>query len=164
MDKNHISSFKDLSQRKGVKIVHLNIRSLLPKIDQLRQILVEAKIDIITLSETWLKPEIDTQLVEIDGYTCYRLDRNKGTTGKKRGGGGLATYIKNELATEVVTSDMTTSNNHIEIQWIELRRPKAKNILLANAYRPPGGAVKRATDYIAKSIANCTRIKKTFSS
>ena len=88
MDKNHISSFKDLSQRKGVKIVHLNIRSLLPKIDQLRQILVEAKIDIITLSETWLKPEIDTQLVEIDGYTCYRLDRNKGTTGKKRGGGG----------------------------------------------------------------------------
>ena len=44
----------------GVKIVHQNIRSLLPKIDELRLLIssVQSKIDLITLSETWLTDDV----------------------------------------------------------------------------------------------------------
>ena len=128
---------------KGLKIVHLNIRSLLPKIDQIRLLLYNSKIDIITLSKTWLNPMLDSALIAIPGYKHFRLDRK--TDNPKKKGGGLITYIRNDLASGVqVLGNLETLNADLKAQWIEIERDRARNILICNIYRPPTGNVKAA--------------------
>ena len=81
------NDFDSLKNLKGFKVVHLNIRSIVKKIDQIRLLLQDTPTDILTVSETWLRPHLNTELVEIEGYKIYRLDRTcNGTSKKKRGG------------------------------------------------------------------------------
>ena len=75
-----ISTFDSLSAAKGLKFVHLNVRSLVKKIDQVRTLLADAPLDVLTLSETWLTQYLSTQLFQLDGYKTFRLDR--AVTGK----------------------------------------------------------------------------------
>ena len=49
-----ITGMESLGAVKGFKMVHWNVRSVLKKIDQIRTILVDSPLDVITLSETWL--------------------------------------------------------------------------------------------------------------
>ena len=51
-------SLTDLKKQKGLKIVHLNIRSLFKKKDSLEYDLLDGSTDILGLSETWLKDKI----------------------------------------------------------------------------------------------------------
>ena len=41
---------------RGLKVCHLNVRSLLLKIDSLRLFISKNPFDVIAMSETWLKP------------------------------------------------------------------------------------------------------------
>ena len=62
---------------RGFRFLHINIYSLLFKIDELRQIVQETNAAVIGISET--KPD-DTVLdgeVGIDGYEIKRSDRNR---------------------------------------------------------------------------------------
>ena len=81
---------------KGVNIVFWITRSLLNKIDDVREKLHDGNISILIFSESWLKPDIPDTLVDIDGYTLYRQDRNfKNKKGYHKRGGGLILYVKN---------------------------------------------------------------------
>ncbi len=62
------SKFKALSENKGLKIIHINIRSLLQKIDQLRIIASLGNVDIISVNETFLDSAITNGEVDIGGY------------------------------------------------------------------------------------------------
>ena len=76
-------------------MLHLNVRSLPKKIDQIRLMLHDSNLDVLTFSETWLKSHLHTKTVELRGYKPFRLDRNKrgpNTRTKKRDG-GLITFI-----------------------------------------------------------------------
>lgn len=87
-----------VKEAKGLKLVHLNIRSLLANTDEVRVSLLDGCFDIIALSETWLHAQCLDCLLQAEGYTLYRYDRQtKTTSGKTRRGGGVAVYIKNEL-------------------------------------------------------------------
>ena len=50
--------------------------------------------DIIAVTKTWFKSQHNNSYSNIDGFTCFRLDRCK------RSGGGVCTYIKNKLNAE----------------------------------------------------------------
>ena len=155
-----ITNFNSLSRAKGLKIVHINIRSLLPKIEQLRIILQEAKIDIVTICETWLNNRIDTSLVDIKGYKSFRLDR-KNPDNKAKRGGGLLVYINDDLALGAkALTNLNTMNGDLESQWIEIDRPNARNIQICNSYRPPTGHVKRALTDLSKILSTHTSRKK----
>ena len=78
---------------RGLKLVHLNITILHGKIDQLRIAVEGSGVDIVTLSETWVKGFLDSQLLSLKGYTMLRQDRNLEKVGKKNGG-GLMTHIR----------------------------------------------------------------------
>jgi exonuclease III len=75
----------------GFKIGHLNIRSLVKNIDQLRIYLSNQQYDIICINETWLDDKINNYEVNIDGYNLVRK-------GRRRTGGGVAMYIRNSIA------------------------------------------------------------------
>ena len=152
----NINRFEDLKAVKGLRITHLNIRSLVKKIDQLRVLLFDAGIDILTISETWLMEHLQTKLFEIEGYDTHRLDRlvprkaggSRRVTARARGG-GLVIYVSTKYSSlcEELT-DLQTSNENIEAQWILLHRAHCKDVVICNVYRPPMGDVQKAVKYL----------------
>ena len=141
-----INDFAELSAFKGFKLAHLNVRSLLKKVDQLRMYMINTKIDVLTISETWLKPHLNTALVNIEGYTALRLDRKNG---RKKRGGGLLTYVHNQHdSLSEPLPDLDLSNENLEVQWTMIQRPHFKNIILGNVYRPPAGSLQKALDHL----------------
>ena len=157
MNNKPIQNFHQLSREKGLKIVHLNIRSLFRKVDQLRCILEGSNIDIFTISETWLHPNIDSRMIDIEGYTAYRSDRCSDSLGVKKRGGGLITYIKNGSYSVSSQNAENVSNKDLEIQWFKIKRDKTKTITLANVYRPPTGKVDQAIKIIEKGLNSIAR-------
>ena len=66
--------------------MHVDINSLLPKIDELKSIAASIKAAVIGISESKLDSSITGNEIKIDGYHVLRKDRN-------RKGGGVACYI-----------------------------------------------------------------------
>ena len=124
-------TFKDIKSTRGLKIAHLNIRSLRNKTDALRLEGIDNKtIDILTLSETWLSDSISDTEIELPGFACVRLDR----TGVKKGYGGVAIYIREGLSFRL-RDDIDTGGH--ECLWIELIRDICKPTIICCAYRAP---------------------------
>lgn len=91
-------SLEDVRSSRGLRIAHLNIRSLSNKSDSLRlEGLDNRTIDILTLSETWLDDCYEDSHVTIPEYNCIRLNRS----GAKEGYGGVAIYVKEGLSFRV---------------------------------------------------------------
>ena len=60
---------------RGFKIAHLNTNRLINKMDGVRELMSTHVFDVLTLSETWLSPNITHNEVDIPGYTVARKDR-----------------------------------------------------------------------------------------
>lgn len=124
-------TFADIKSTRGLKIAHLNIRSLANKTDSLRLEGINNKtFDVLTLSETWLDSSTSDAEIKLPGFVCIRLDR----TGNKEGYGGVAMYVREDLAFRL-RNDINTGGQ--ECLWIELIRDKCKPTLLCCAYRAP---------------------------
>ena len=67
-----IKDINSLNLEKGFKLVHWNVRSLVKKIDQIRALMVGSPIDVLTLSETWLKRHLHSDLVAIEGFDTLK--------------------------------------------------------------------------------------------
>ena len=60
-----------------LSVLYFNVRSLLPKIDNLRLICAVFKPEIICVVESWLDDSIEDAEVFIQGYQIVRLDRTR---------------------------------------------------------------------------------------
>ena len=147
-----MDSLGELNEVKGFKAVHLNICSLPKKMDQLKLIMFDSKIDVLTISETWLSPHLCNGTYELEGYTSYRQDRrSKAKKGKR--GGGLITYVNNKHASLSESLDgLNISGEHIEAQWVLIHRPHCKNVIMCNVYRPPNGNLQVAVSYLDECL------------
>lgn len=58
-----------------MKIVHVNVRSLLPNFDEIKCKFLDGTFDIVALSETWLHKQCSSSLIETNGYHLFRQDR-----------------------------------------------------------------------------------------
>ena len=74
--------------------LHLNINSVLPKIDEFRHIARLTNAAVIRISESKLDDSMPTSKIQINEYDLLRCDRN-------RHGGGVACYIRNDLSYNV---------------------------------------------------------------
>ena len=70
-------------------------------------------IDIIVVTETWMKAHHCDHAVDIPGYTIFRRDR------KKRRGGGVAVYARREFNGRMLNFSEFYDDN-IELIWISL--------------------------------------------
>ena len=70
-------------------LFHFNCGSLGLKFDDLENYIssLTLQFDVISLSETWLKPDTNIALYQLNNYYMYRLDR------VSRNGGGVAIYV-----------------------------------------------------------------------
>ena len=78
-----------------MSLLHYNVRSLIPKLDNLKAECTIFKPQVVCICETWLGPDIDDNELSINGYRTIRLDRN-------RHGGGVALFISSNLSHEVI--------------------------------------------------------------
>ena len=113
-------------EKKGLHFIHLNTRSLLSKLDEVRILARNTSAACICTTETWLDETIDDREIHIDNYTVRRNDKN-------RHGGGVCMYIRRDLAFNSVDE---LCHDDIEATWIELLLPKTKPILCGVLYRP----------------------------
>ena len=76
---------------RGLHFIHLNINSLLLKIDELRNIAKLSNAAVIGIGESKLDDSVLSSEIHIDNYNTLRCDRN-------RHGGGVVCYIRNDLS------------------------------------------------------------------
>ncbi|XP_071941115.1 uncharacterized protein [Antedon mediterranea] len=126
----NINDIVDLAvfKNKGLHLIHLNARFLLPKLSELKLITVNTKADVICVTETWLHTSITDDEIKMNGYSSVRCDR------KSDAHGGTLIYIKDSLAFNEVP---VTAISNLESVWIDILLPKSKPILIGCVYRPP---------------------------
>jgi len=123
---------KTLSRyQKNLSAAHINAESLRGHFDEIRELFGPLNFDIITISESWLKPSINSHVVALPGYILYRNDR----TNKKCG--GVAAYIKEDIKCKVLYSTPCDYSARPEFMFLELCLPGAKALLLGVCYKPP---------------------------
>ena len=116
----------DCLKQKGLHFLHINIRSLLMKIDDVQHMVNEAQPSVVAVSETWCDDSVSDREVDIHGYTIVRNDRN-------RHGGGVCIFVRESISFNI----LSTSAGPLESIWIQILLPKMKPIAFACCYRPP---------------------------
>jgi len=128
-------------RKKGLHFVHLNCNSLLSKIEEIRQFVLDFKPHVICFSETKIDSSVTSAEVLIDGYSTIRRDRN-------RHGGGVACYVNNSIHYNE-RSDFPCDFENI---FIDILLPKTTPILFGVVYRPP--KTLNFDELLSNSIAN----------
>ena len=114
-----VADWKDFNKR-GLHLVHLNINSLLSKIDQLREIARNTRATVIGITEPKVDGSVLDGEINIDGYELVRSDWN-------RHGGGVACYIHSDISFNV-RGDFSSE---IENIFLDILLPKTKPILIS---------------------------------
>jgi hypothetical protein len=115
--------------------IYINIRSLSKNFRMLQNTLatLDTEVDILILSETWLKPH-NVDVYNLEGYTHEYVIRNK------KSGGGLSFFIKNNIKYSI-REDLTVNTDDIEMLWLEVKEENKvfdKNLVIGGIYRRPG--------------------------
>ena len=136
----------DVYVLKGMKIVHVNIRSLYKKLPELSSLY--ANFDFIMCSETWLDRRFTDAMINIEGFTAYRCDRCEAdpflliNREIPRRGGGVIIYAKNKWTKYLRVYDQGTRvTKDFEIISVLLNKPGMKHMLLSCVYKPPTGDI-----------------------
>ena len=113
-------------KKRGLHFIHININSLLPKIDETRHMTKIANAAIVGIGETKLDESILSSEIDIEGYDLLRLDLS-------RRGGGVACYVKKSLAYNYRDNFCKNTESIFSDNFL----PKTKPILIGILYRPP---------------------------
>ena len=130
-----IENLEELKPKKNdIGIIQLNIRGLLNKQDQLKNLINDTEVDVLLLCETWL-----TQIKESHiNITTHKL------TSKHRSdriGGGVGILVHKDLRSRA-RPDLQINTEILEHVIVELKTDK-RNILLVSGYRPPNTNTKK---------------------
>ena len=116
-------------------------------------------MQLILLTETWLREHLDAE-VNIPNFTIFRCDRERKRKRRGRNSGGVAIYIRNDIAsnTEVL---LHFSNGVIESLCIHVHQ---LNLVLCAVYRQPddptGGNRSTSSEFLTL-IAKLTEVLET---
>lgn len=104
-------SIESLWEHKGIKLVHVNVRSLLQHFDDIVVNLLDGTFDIVALTESWLHQNCSDNLIKVPGYKHYRLDRRVlNDNGTCKRGGGVIVYVRDTFS--VTTHCLLDSSDH----------------------------------------------------
>ncbi|XP_048590336.1 uncharacterized protein LOC5519158 [Nematostella vectensis] len=138
-DDSHLCALKEREHQ--LKIMHINTQCMTSTFDSLLHMVNRYSLDIITMSETWLKEnKLLLQHVTIPGYVHAFNNRDK----KK--GGGVGVYVKESIEFKRRT-DIKRRYPAMEHLWLEIKgRNRHSNLLLGVVYR--SGAIMTYSDWL----------------
>ena len=113
-----------------VVLCHANVRSLVAegRKKEIEELAHHNRIDILCLTETWLKPKhLDSSLMIPGFQKPFRLDRLNSR------GGGVAVYVRDGHA----VGKLSLPSVDIECIGLRVTLPKRKKGMLFTVYRPP---------------------------
>ena len=119
--------------------LHINIHSVLAKLDDLKHIIYILKekhiiIDFILLCETFLN-ENNVALCKIDGYNLVCKNRTKGSRG------GVAIYVLEGLSYKIRNDLAVHIDNEFESIFIEVKH-RRDSVIVGEIYRVPNSNIK----------------------
>ena len=144
---NNNKTQQQINSKKTITIIQININGLTTKIHELKNLTDNTKIDIITIQETKLKPTHRTPYLK--DYTAIRTDRTY------KNGGGLMTYIKNDIIFTELKTPHTTNNKLTELQHIKIHLANHKHLNIFNIYIPPRDTTNPDHSNSQEDITNC---------
>ena len=109
-----------------LRFIHLHVNSLLPKIDELRNITKLSNAAVIRIGESKLDDFVLPFEIHIDNYNTLRCDRN-------RHRGEVVCYMRNDLIYDV----KSIFPPKIENIFFEQLLPNMKPVVVGIIYRPP---------------------------
>ena len=113
-------------KKRGLHFLHININSLIPKIEELRSIAEKSKAAVIGITETKLDKSVLNSEVDIENYVIIRCDRN-------RNGGGVACYIRSDIC----FNELHIFSNEVENICFNIFLKNLQPISIGVFYRPP---------------------------
>jgi hypothetical protein len=169
---NFLLKTRKRGKRAGIKLHHragnnkvplpaillTNVRSLLPKIDELAALLkgkhMQQLTQVLCITETWLTDNINDQQTDLDGFDQHRNDRKKGS---KSRGGGISIYINKSWSK---SNKIIHSLNQSDIEILSvISRPmwlprEFSSVITVACYAPCTGSdgTKSATANTARLI------------
>lgn len=139
---------------KGLKIIHLNVRSLLKHLEEIEHDLLDGCLDVIILSETWLHGNVSNSLFLNEKYKLIRLDRKvRKPNGSYKTGGGLCVFVRNDIS-YVETEVVMLSDEDVELIHVKLTHGHMKPVNLTAVYRPPSGNLQNAVEKIEQCLTD----------
>lgn len=120
---NDLKDFKD-----NLTIAHINSRSVTKHIDEIERIVHETQLDIIGVSETFIKSHTPNNLFKINGYMFFHKDRSA------KCGGGVGIYVRDQLKAKRIKLPQDIIQP--EIIFIEVTVKNSK-IAIGVLYKPP---------------------------
>ena len=112
-----------------------NVKSLTNKIYFYESLDLSNSVDIFSISETWLKPEIPDSIVELPGFNIIRCDRKSAT---KTRGGGAALYVNSALKFTHIKQPQSKLSELCDSVWINIKAQQTNdNLIVGSIYLPP---------------------------
>ena len=125
-----------------------NVMSLVPKIDELREVILNSDVEIACITETWLRYHIDDNVVNVSGFRLVRLDRINSQHG------GVCMYVRNNIQCNIV-QDLLDS--YFEIVWVHIRPTRLPRgipcIIIGTLYHPPSANNQEILDHLLKCLS-----------
>jgi len=138
------------NKSKGLHFGHLNVCSIYNKVPDVIRCLKTFKIDVMSINESWLKPNVASNELLIHNYNIYRCDRS----GKS--GGGIM-FLISKILTSSVENSMISPD--LELLHVNVSKGKGKPLHVISIYRPPSC---RLTDFNYNFCTFLSNIKFKF--
>lgn len=150
-------SLDSVKDQKGLKILHLNSRSLINHLDELKVSFLDGSFDVCVFTESWLHSNCTDNLIHAQGYSLFRLDRRvERHSGYVKKGGGIIVYVKE--GTDVCTwPNLDVSEGDLECINLSCKQGMHRKVNLTCVYRPPSGRVQPPLDRL-ESIVESIRL------
>ena len=133
-----------ISDQKGLKIIHVNTRSVYDKLDELNVRL--RQFDVIVLTEKWLTSATDDSVLQWENFQLVRHDRE---IIRNKRGGGVCVYIKVPIDFEVINDFNDFMDNNLEFVFVRIKPHMQKPMILIGVYRPPDGKPNESVQHIS---------------
>ena len=120
--------------RSGILIGAINIQSIKPKLLEVNHELRNRRYDLLSITETWLKPSTPSRLLSFPGYRVFRADRPD-----RSGYGGVAVLCRDGIdASVIAVPPASDPSSRIESLWLSVGSSRCGHrFILAVVYRPP---------------------------
>ena len=137
-----------------LSLLHLNIRSLHRNLDSLTTLLknLELRFSFIGITETWLRDS--SHHTDISGYNFVHNPR------KDRTGGGVGLYLADNFDFKCRPDLVFPCTECAESLFVEINRPKEKNIIVGVVYRPPNSNLRDFMNSLDSLLASISKENK----
>ncbi len=132
-------------------IEHVNAQSLLSNFEESKMCVNGRDIDVLCVSETWLRTNTPAGLVSIPNYVIYRCDNGRG--------GGVCIYTKKEPKIHLITLPVTRQVG-VEGVWVSIESNKYPAVITGCVYRHPRATV-HSHEYL-QDVSRTLCISKNF--